>query len=150
MKIEAYFDGCCEPKNPGGNMGFGAVIFCDGAKCLELSQWAKEDPKNSNNVAEYQSFGWVVKKILEFAKEGDEIKVFGDSKLVVNQMNGEWKIKEGLYSKYALKAKEIVKEIRSKCLLVIEWIPREKNGLADALSKTPMLKSGIKFKLQKD
>lgn len=149
MYIKEYFDGCCEPKNPGGNMGFGAVIFTDGVKVLELSKWVKEYPKNSNNVAEYQSYGWVVSRILEFAQPGDKIEIFGDSKLVVEQVNGNWKTNPGLHYEYAIKAKEATNRLRDICDIKVSWIPREQNGLADDLSKTPMLKSGIKFKLQK-
>ena len=55
--IEAYFDGCCEPINPGGTAAYGIVIFKDGQEIFEDS---KEFPpthhKTSNNFAEYRGF----------------------------------------------------------------------------------------------
>ena len=149
MNYKAFFDGCCEPKNPGGNMGFGAAIFKDSVQVETLSQYVPANKNNSNNVAEYQAFGWTAKKLLEVVKAGEVVEIFGDSKLVVEQMNGRWGIKEGFYTQYAKRALVIVKELRTKCKLSITWIPREKNGIADDLSKTPMLKAGIEFKLQK-
>ena len=60
MKIVAYFDGACEPINPGGYAAFGAVIFIDGVRIWESSklfvpQIGREE-ETSNNVAEYAGF----------------------------------------------------------------------------------------------
>jgi ribonuclease HI len=60
MKIVAYFDGACEPINPGGYAAFGAVIFIDGVQVWKSStlfvpQKGREE-ETSNNVAEYAGF----------------------------------------------------------------------------------------------
>lgn len=149
MKITAYFDGCCEPTNPGGNMGFGAVIYIDGVEKFNLSKYVKAHPKNTNNVAEYQAFGWVLKTIQELNVSNADIEIFGDSKLVVEQMNGKWKIKDGSYVQFAEKAKPIFRDLSENNEVNLKWIPRTENTVADELSKTPMLKAGVKFKLQK-
>ena len=58
--IEAFFDGCCEPTNPGGTASFGAVVFRDGVRvweCSRLFRPAKgRESETSNNVAEYGGF----------------------------------------------------------------------------------------------
>ena len=71
----------------------------------------------TNNAMEYQ--GMI--KALELASEGDQI--FSDSKLVVNQVNGIWKVKEKSLIPYWGKAKELKKR---KCI-TLTWVPREKN-----------------------
>src|SRR5690348_637142 len=53
----AYFDGACEPVNPGGTASYGAVIFRDCKRIWECSEIYNSGPGNerntSNNVAEY-------------------------------------------------------------------------------------------------
>jgi ribonuclease HI len=50
----AYFDGACEPVNPGGTASFGAVIFEDDRQIWECSDLYQppEGHQTSNNVAE--------------------------------------------------------------------------------------------------
>lgn len=148
-KITAYFDGCCEPNNPGGNMGIGAVIYIDGVEKFTLSKHVKAHPNNTNNVAEYQAFGWTVKTLLDLGVTDSDIEVFGDSKMVVEQMNGNWSIKEGSYVQFAERAKQIFTELSKKNEVSLKWIPREKNTIADGLSKKPMKDAGVEFRLQK-
>jgi ribonuclease HI len=64
-------------------------------------------------------------------KSGDKIEIFGDSMLVVNQMNGSWQIKQGAYREYALKAKPLLSELKRNNHVSITWIPREQNEKAD-------------------
>ena len=58
-----------------------------------------------------------------------------DSKLVVEQMSGRWKIKHEDMRRLALQARDLAAEISSAGGSVsFEWIPREQNKTADALS----------------
>lgn len=57
----------------------------------------------SNNVAECAGLIAVVYRAWS---RGFEILVKGDSRLVINQMFGTWKIKEGLYIELAHRARE--------------------------------------------
>jgi ribonuclease HI len=103
---------------------------------------------NSNNVAEYQAFGWTITKLLEIIPAKSTIAIFGDSKLVVCQMRGEWKMKQGAYLTHARKAKEMLKRLCEKCDIFLQWIPREQNGIADELSKRCMIKNNVEFRIQ--
>ena len=146
---ECYFDGACEPKNPGGNMGIGAIILDhEGNKIKELSHFVKANTDNSNNVAEYQAFGWTVTELLRLIPSGSKILIQGDSKLVVCQMNGEWQIKKGAYVPHALRARIVFRELQKKCITTLIWIPREQNEIGDELSKRCMIKSNVEFKIQ--
>jgi len=144
--IKCYFDGCCEPKNPFGNMGTGAVILKDNIPVFNNSQFIPESRLNSNNVAEYLA----LEKILIWLSENEVLEntifIYGDSNLVINQMRGLWKIKSGLYTEHALRCRKLVSE--SKLKLVFTWIPREKNTIADDLSKDHLIKNKVEFKIQ--
>lgn len=145
-----YFDGACEPKNPGGNMGIGAIILDGNRRVIkELSFFVPARPENSNNVAEYQGFGWVVSRLSEIMLDGQNAIIHGDSKLVIEQMAGRWGIKQGQYVQHAVKAKTILTALKDRCAISLQWIPRDQNDICDRLSKSPMIEKGVEFKLQR-
>lgn len=134
MNYYCYFDGSCGPTNPGGKMGAGVMISNeDGDIVHEYSKAYHPHETNTNNVAEYLAFIEVLQWLKSNADSGDNVTVYGDSNLVVQQMNGKWKIKNGSYVEAAVMAQELLQEI-SHLFIVIEWIPREENTYADALS----------------
>lgn len=133
--IEIYFDGSCEPTNPDGNMGIGCLAKYKGENIEVFAQHIPRDrfrKTTTNNVAEYLGF----LKALEFCRKHTDKECFimGDSKFVVNQMNGRWKINDGKpYSPYARQAAQELLELNN--VKKIRWIPREMNFEADGLSK---------------
>lgn len=137
--IEIYFDGSCGPTNPDGDMGVGVVVKENGQIIDSYS--AKITRKDfgkttTNNVAEYCAF----LKALELAgKHNKKCTIMGDSKLVIDQMRGFWKIKFGAYSELAHEAKEIYESMLD-IVHRIKWIPREENTEADALSTGNQIK----------
>lgn len=148
--ITCYFDGCCEPVNPGGTASYGAVIFRDDKRIWECSkifypQKGKER-ETSNNVAEYLGFTAILEYLLEHKLEKESITIYGDSNLVIQQMQGNWRIKQGYYVPIAKNAKSIL--ARFKKQPVLQWIPREENDIADELSKAELIKAGVKFMIQ--
>ncbi len=119
-----YADGASRG-NP-GNASFGAVIYQDGKVIKELSETIGVA---SNNVAEYE--GLVAG--LRFINSIDAnamIEVRMDSKLVVEQMSGGWKIKHESMKELAL----IARKSHSPELVSYKWIPREENTYADSLA----------------
>ncbi len=90
-----------------------------------------------------------LKSVLEFflseGLAGEKLICCGDSKLVVNQMSGRWRAKEGLYLKYYHETKSLVQQFAD---ITFEWIPREQNGIADELSKQSMIENNCEFKIQ--
>jgi ribonuclease HI len=144
MKYTCYFDGACEPKNPGGNMGLGAVVLNDKKERVGMfSDFIPANPENSNNVAEYKAFGWLVAALSDRVEKTDTVEIFGDSKLVVNQMNGFWKIKQGRYVEYAQGYLPIFQRLKTQCKVYLKWIPREQNQLADDLSKAHLIANNV-------
>jgi ribonuclease HI len=151
MGYNIFFDGCCEPKNPGGSMGLGVVVLDTATDqvvheisygCIVGQNW--HEP-TSNNIAEYLAFLSALKWLSK--QDTCMVNFFGDSKLVVEQMNGSWGIKEGMYRQYALRAKEELRQLwREKGTdHSIFWIPREENEAADKLSKAALTSKGIKI-----
>ena len=117
--------------NP-GIAGYGALVR-DPATGEILAEKAAYVGRVSNNVAEYS--GLIA--ALELAHEIDPdcwILAKMDSKLVVEQMSGRWKIKHADMQKLAAKARSVVNPRRVK----YEWIPRELNKDADRLSNEAM------------
>lgn len=136
MTIKAYFDGSCEPINPGGTCAYGAIIYVDDTATWQISEVYKPEipGQTSNNIAEYLGFISVIdclrdKDLVNIPK----IIIHGDSKLVIEQMSGNWRIKSGLYAPFAHRAKELLSIMPVRPTL--KWIPREMNSVADGLSR---------------
>src|SRR5262249_55830196 len=141
----AYFDGACEPTNPGGTASYGAVIYDEDEKRWECSEVYGEGKLMSNNVAEYAALIAVLEWFIKQELCDQEILVKGDSALVINQTFGSWKIKNGLYAPLAKKAKELLSRFTK---IQGEWIARDRNDVADGLSKEALKQAGVKLKLQ--
>ena len=102
-----------------------------GAEDAETGEVIAEDGKTlgvaSNNVAEYNGLIAGLKLAAEFAP-GASIEVRVDSKLVVEQMSGDWKIKHPDMKPLAFEAKRLAPPGTT-----YTWVPREQNKHADRL-----------------
>ena len=87
----------------------------------------------SNNVAEYRGMIEGLDIALAMAPEGS-VHVRMDSKLVVEQMSGRWKIKHPDMQDLARAARELIGS-RS---VTFEWVPREENSRADAAANAAL------------
>src|SRR5664280_2940838 len=122
--------------NP-GVAGYGALVRDRGSGRL-LAERAAPLGKKSNNVAEYTGLVEGLKAAYAI-DPGAEILVRMDSKLVVEQMSGRWKSKHEDMRRLALEAREVCRSLASHGgSVVFEWIPRENNKDADALSNKGM------------
>ena len=130
--IDVFFDGLCQPVNPGGIACYAFLIKRNGK--IEHSEYglvAEPFSKDStNNVAEYTALIKALER-LSLDRVNDSIRIASDSKLVVSQLNGHFKVKSRriipLY-KRALSLKNSFSDIE------IRWVPREENREADALT----------------
>ncbi len=122
--------------NP-GVAGYGALVRDPGTGAL-LAERAEPLGTASNNVAEYRGLIAGL-RAAQAIDPGAVIDVAMDSKLVVEQMSGRWKIKHEDMRRLALEARDIVGEIvRAGGAVTYRWIPREENKAADALSNVAM------------
>lgn len=87
----------------------------------------------TNNEAEYLGVRMALERVRELSKKGfpNEVLVRADSMLIVNQLNGSFKIKNlNLKTLY-----ESVKKLESEIGFVsYTYIPREQNSKADNLA----------------
>ncbi|MFJ5043360.1 bifunctional RNase H/acid phosphatase [Streptomyces sp. NPDC088719] len=121
--------------NP-GPAGYGAVVI-DPATGEPLAEAAEYIGVATNNVAEYRGLiaGLTAAKAL-FPDAGDALRVHVrmDSKLVVEQMSGRWKIKHPDMKPLAARAAAVL----PPSSVTYEWIPRAQNKHADRLANEAM------------
>jgi ribonuclease HI len=117
--------------NP-GQAGSGAVVI-DGATGELLAELGLYVGVASNNVAEYKAMIMGVRRALEIEPDA-ELHIRMDSKLVVEQMSGRWKIKHPDMADLAAEARSVLTGTPVR----FEWIPREINTRADKLANLAM------------
>jgi ribonuclease HI len=125
MSVVIYTDGGARG-NP-GPAGAGAVILKDGAVIAEVKKYL--GPVQTNNWAEYEAVVLALEKAKQLGLTGD-IEFRLDSKLVVEQLMGNWKIKEPTLKPQVAKVKVLLADFAS---VRFGYIPREKNKEADRL-----------------
>jgi probable phosphoglycerate mutase len=121
--------------NP-GIAGSGSIVI-DAATGEVLETIPRALGVCTNNVAEYT--GLVLGLQAAFARDPEaSVEVRMDSKLVVEQMSGRWKIKHPDMQKLAAIARELIagRDVR------FTWIPRAKNARADAAANAAMDRPG--------
>ncbi len=111
--------------NP-GPAAYGAVVR-DGRTGELVAERADFLGDTTNNVAEYNG---LIAGLQVCATFGDvRVDVRMDSKLVVEQMTGRWKIKHEAMKALAAEARQVLPPAHVR----YQWIPREQNKAADAL-----------------
>lgn len=123
-KLSIFSDGASRG-NP-GPAGVGVVIKDGRKKVKELYKFLGD---TTNNVAEYNALILGLSEAV--ALKADEIVVNLDSELVVRQLNGEYKVKDGDIKKLFEIALSILKNFKH---FEIRHIGREKNKEADVLA----------------
>lgn len=117
--------------NP-GPAGSGAIVI-DADTGEILVELARFVGVATNNVAEYIALVTALEWI-DQNHHGSNVLVRMDSKLVIEQMSGNWKIKHPDMQQLAIQANRLVSGLRASFL----WIPREQNSRADALANKAM------------
>ncbi|HEX3336956.1 MAG TPA: bifunctional RNase H/acid phosphatase [Jatrophihabitans sp.] len=117
--------------NP-GPAGYGAVVL-DGATRAVLVERAEALGTETNNVAEYR--GLIAGLTAARDLGARRVAVRMDSKLVVEQMSGRWQVKHPSMRPLAREAADLLASFDE---VTFEWIPREKNKLADRLANEAM------------
>jgi probable phosphoglycerate mutase len=87
----------------------------------------------TNNVAEYRALKAALEEVHRINPLA-RVRVRMDSKLVIEQMSGNWKIKHPDMRALAIE----VQQLSAGLDISFEWIPREENSRADALANKAM------------
>ncbi|MBI5401630.1 ribonuclease HI family protein [Candidatus Wolfebacteria bacterium] len=123
------------------------IFYCDGgsrgnpgpaAIGVFLPQFGKEYSKflgkATNNEAEYQAYIFGLKKIKQLIgkkkAEKVEVEIRSDSELLVNQLNGNYKIKEEKLIPFFIEIWNLKQDFKK---VYFVYVPREENKKADAL-----------------
>ncbi|MET7782786.1 bifunctional RNase H/acid phosphatase [Streptomyces mirabilis] len=117
--------------NP-GPAGYGAVVI-DAATGETLAERAEYIGIATNNVAEYRGLVAGLRAAHELDPAA-RVRVRMDSKLVVEQLSGRWKIKHPDMKPLAAEAARVFPSDR----ITYEWMPREQNKHADRLANEAM------------
>jgi probable phosphoglycerate mutase len=87
----------------------------------------------TNNVAEYRGLIAGLEAAIDLGASDVEVRM--DSKLVVEQMCGRWKVKHPAMQPLAKEAAGLARRLGS---VTFEWIPRARNTRADKLANQAM------------
>ncbi|MCZ4610820.1 bifunctional RNase H/acid phosphatase [Streptomyces sp. Lzd4kr] len=117
--------------NP-GPAGYGSVVI-DAATGQTLAEVAEYIGVATNNVAEYRGLVAGLRAAHELDPTAT-VHVRMDSKLVIEQMSGRWKIKHPDLKPLAFEASKVFPAPQ----VTYEWIPREQNKHADRLANEAM------------
>ena len=123
-KFTVYCDGAARG-NP-GEAGAGVLIQKDNKDYKSISAYLG---KQTNNYAEYTAVILALKELVKL--NAQDVEIYLDSNLIVQQLNGKWKVKtESIQPLY----KEAVKYMMQIKNIKIEHVYRKDNTKADKLA----------------
>ncbi|GJF09308.1 bifunctional RNase H/acid phosphatase [Mycolicibacterium cyprinidarum] len=130
MKVLIEADGGSRG-NP-GPAGYGAVVWSEDRESI-LAEAKMSIGWATNNVAEYRG---LIAGLQEAARIGAaEVEAYLDSKLVVEQMAGRWRVKHPDLASLHREAKGLARKFDR---VSYTWIPRVNNSHADRLANEAM------------
>lgn len=126
MGISIYTDGASRG-NP-GEAATGAVVFDGDTVIAEVRRYLGQQ---TNNFAEYEAVYDALLRARELDLNDQPISFFMDSKLVAEQLSGNWKIKEETLKKQHAKIIDLLEYFGE---VTFTYVPREENTYADRLA----------------
>jgi ribonuclease HI len=131
MNYSLYFDGASKG-NP-GKSGSAAVLYQGEKEIANVGKYI--GPRKTNNEAEYM--GLIFGLILSIQMRIKNVKVYGDSQLIIKQMRGEYAVKNERLKKIYDDIQKLLPEFES---ISFEHVRREKNARADQLANEAVAK----------
>jgi ribonuclease HI len=128
---QAWFDGCAHP-NP-GRIGIGGRLLGPRGEVVEISAAAGE---GDSCEAEYLALIAVLDAALECKPE--KLVIHGDSQVVIDDIRRTDGQGAPALGAYAARARQLVSRLGEVRFI---WIPRGRNGLADALSQQAVVRA---------
>lgn len=131
-RMLVYTDGGARG-NP-GPAGIGAVVIdADAKDDRPLSTISKAIGTATNNVAEYEAAIAGLEAAADLGARAVELRA--DSKLVIEQLAGRWRVKQTHLKPLHARACELLERFDE---VVLEHVPREQNTDADSLANAAM------------
>jgi ribonuclease HI len=119
-----HFDG--GGQSPGPVRAACIVTLSDGSDYEAVKRF----DQGTHNFAEYQAL--ILGLRLARKHGARKVEVMGDSRLVVNQVTGDWKTKHPTLKPLRAKACDLLAQFDDWS---VEWIPRNENRRADELGR---------------
>jgi probable phosphoglycerate mutase len=117
--------------NP-GHAGYGAVVLDPDTGAVLAERWGYLG-RTTNNVAEYSGVIAGLRAAAELGARRVAVRL--DSNLIVQQMNGVWKVRKPELLPLADRVRDLVRGFDE---VTFDWLRRERNKLADALANRAM------------
>ena len=134
--LSVYTDGASR-SNP-GHAACAYLVGLEGKDPFKTHQQYLGD-KVTNNQAEYRGMALALAYLVELIASSPveafgDITVHSDSQLVVEQINGTWKVRHADLKAPCQECQEHLRILRERGQrVVLQWIPREQNSRADQL-----------------
>lgn len=132
-KWRLWFDGSCQPCNPGGHACGGWLVRDERWRLVASgSEHFLSGDRATNNVAEYLALLSGLIWLHDRRRDGLSLTIMGDSKLVISQVADLWQCKHPRLRDLRTGVLSLLQEMR--CRWAVKWVPREQNKEADELS----------------
>jgi ribonuclease HI len=123
-------DGGCRP-NPG--QGSFAYVVSENGR-VEKTHAEMIGPA-TNNTAEWRGAIAALEYALTIAELHQAIRFEMDSRLVVRQLTGRWKVHNQGLKPLVAHGRRLLQQLSGRIPVAVVWVPREQNALADAAAE---------------
>lgn len=123
-QYKIWLDGGSRGNTKNNGEAYGSYYFLN-TVTKEYKIVRLEHPElNTSNEAEWETLISVLKMLQASPKA--RVRLFMDSKLVVNQFNGKWKCKDERMARFRGRAGHLLKELEDKQVdITLEWTSRD-------------------------
>lgn len=130
-EVNIYFDGGFHREDKLAGLGV-VIYYKQNGKNYRLRTNQLAEYLTSNNEAEYAALLLAIEQLDELGVHHQTVQIYGDSQVVINEMNGEWAVTDSILSTWADKidAKLLKLGIRPQ----YTYIDRKQNSEADQLA----------------
>ncbi|WP_181349612.1 reverse transcriptase-like protein [Thalassobacillus sp. CUG 92003] len=129
--ITVYFDGGFDLKTKRSGLGC-AIYYEQNGKSMRIRKNALVSELDTNNEAEYAALHLGLKELELLGVHHLQVKLAGDSQVVINQLNGEWPCYETALSTWADRVENKLQQLGLQP--DYELVSRKKNREADHLA----------------
>lgn len=130
-QIVVYFDGGFNREQKIAGLGI-VIYFVQNHKNYRLRMNQQAQYLTSNNEAEYAALYYAVEQLEELGAHHQSIEIYGDSQVVINEMNGEWAVTDTALTAWADKVEHKLHKLGLHAKY--QYIERKLNDEADQLA----------------